>query len=104
MNRSGIRARWAGGKWTDNGQTRVGQPLSRVKDGLSKTLMISEVRTRANPLDQRGAWALPWTGSSMLAVDVHPLPVLIGRTQIRPDRTLPYTPWPLNAQRRSASE
>ncbi len=36
---------------------------------------------------------MPWTGSSLLAADVHPLPILIGRTQIRPDRTLPYTPW-----------
>jgi prepilin-type N-terminal cleavage/methylation domain-containing protein len=84
-----------GGKWDREGKRRVGQVLARVKDGLSKTIMVSEVRTRANPLDQRGAWALPWTAASLLAADVHPLPVLIGRTQIRPDRTLPYRPWPL---------
>jgi type II secretory pathway pseudopilin PulG len=84
-----------GGTWSEDGQKRLGQKLSRVKDGLSKTLMLSEVRTRANPLDQRGAWALPWTGASQLAADVHPFPVLIGRTQIRPDRTVPYAPWPL---------
>jgi hypothetical protein len=86
-----------GGKWSSTG-VRVGQRMNRVKDGLSKTLMISEVRTRANPLDQRGAWALPWTASSLLAADVHPLPVLFGRTQIRPDRTLPYRPWPLTLE------
>ncbi len=34
-----------GGKWSEDHQMRLGQPLSRVKDGLSKTLMISEVRT-----------------------------------------------------------
>jgi hypothetical protein len=83
-----------GGKWTEDGENRVGQSLNRVKDGLSKTLMISEVRTRPDPLDQRGAWALPWSGSSLLAVDVHPIPVLIGRSLIRADRVVPYNPWP----------
>jgi hypothetical protein len=28
-----------------------------------------------------------------LAFDVHPIPVVIGRSQIRSDRTLPYAPW-----------
>lgn len=42
-----------------------------ITDGESNTLMLSEVRTRDNPLDQRGAWALPWTGSTALAFDVH---------------------------------
>jgi prepilin-type N-terminal cleavage/methylation domain-containing protein/prepilin-type processing-associated H-X9-DG protein len=43
----------------------------RITDGSSKTIQLSEVRIRDNPLDQRGAWALPWTGSSLLALDVH---------------------------------
>jgi prepilin-type processing-associated H-X9-DG protein len=47
--------------------------MGSLSDGASNTLMLSEVRTRGNPLDQRGAWALPWTGSTALAVDVHPL-------------------------------
>ncbi len=42
-----------------------------IKDGTSKTLLLAEVRTRANEQDQRGAWALPWTGSSLLAFDMH---------------------------------
>jgi prepilin-type N-terminal cleavage/methylation domain-containing protein/prepilin-type processing-associated H-X9-DG protein len=42
-----------------------------IKDGTSKTLLLSEVRTRDNELDQRGAWALPWTGSTLLAFDTH---------------------------------
>ncbi len=42
-----------------------------IKDGTSKTLLLAEVRTRPNEQDQRGAWALPWTGSSLLAFDMH---------------------------------
>ncbi len=47
------------------------QRVAAIEDGLSRTLLLSEVRTRANPLDQRGAWALPWNGSSVLAFDMH---------------------------------
>lgn len=47
------------------------QPLSHVTDGTSNTLMISEVRTREDVRDARGAWALAWQGASMLAADVH---------------------------------
>lgn len=50
------------------GQTR-GQPLKRITDGLSRTLLATEVRARDNDRDQRGVWALPWVGSSLLAMD-----------------------------------
>ena len=63
-----------GGSWSKDKQRRLGQSLRKVTDGVSKTLMISEVRTRADERDQRGAWALPWTGSSLLALDVHHFP------------------------------
>jgi prepilin-type N-terminal cleavage/methylation domain-containing protein/prepilin-type processing-associated H-X9-DG protein len=43
-----------------------------LKDGSSNTFLISEVRTRANEADQRGAWALPWTGATILSFDAHP--------------------------------
>ena len=49
----------------------TGQPVAAIHDGLSNTFMISEVRTRSEQRDQRGAWALPWTGSTTLAVDRH---------------------------------
>ncbi|MCC6124331.1 MAG: DUF1559 domain-containing protein [Pirellulales bacterium] len=49
----------------------TGQEAKKVRDGLSHTLMLSEVRTRKQPQDQRGAWALPWSGSSLLAFDMH---------------------------------
>jgi prepilin-type N-terminal cleavage/methylation domain-containing protein/prepilin-type processing-associated H-X9-DG protein len=49
----------------------TGQPLKKITDGLSNTLMLSEVRVRSQEQDQRGAWALPWTGASLLAFDMH---------------------------------
>jgi hypothetical protein len=45
--------------------------------------MIAEVRQFEDELDQRGAWALPWPGASVLAMDVHHYP--------RSDRL--YEPW-----------
>jgi prepilin-type processing-associated H-X9-DG protein len=47
--------------------------MADVRDGTSQTLMLSEVRTRDNRQDQRGAWALPWCGASALAFDLHHL-------------------------------
>lgn len=43
----------------------------RVRDGMTKTAMLAEVRARDERTDQRGAWALPWCGSSVLAPDIH---------------------------------
>ena len=76
-----------GGKWVDNKERwlqsegryakldkMVGQQLTAVTDGTSRTVMLSEVRTRDEETDQRGVWALPWTGSSLLAFDMHPDP------------------------------
>ncbi len=74
-----------GGVWVQQDGKRLGQSLRKVKDGLSKTIMLSEVRTRDNPRDQRGAWALPWAGSSLLAVDMHHFPL----------SKKPYEPWRL---------
>lgn len=47
------------------------RPLQRVTDGTTNTILMSEVRTREVLVDQRGAWALGWVGSSLLAADVH---------------------------------
>ena len=46
--------------------------VKSIVDGPSHTLMLSEIRVRRHPEDQRGAWALPWNGSSLLAFDMHP--------------------------------
>ena len=48
-----------------------GQRLGKVKDGTSRTIALAEVRARINELDPRGAWALPWAGSSILSLDLH---------------------------------
>jgi len=45
--------------------------VALAEDGLSNCMMIGEVRTRANLQDQRGAWALSWTGSTLLSFDMH---------------------------------
>jgi prepilin-type N-terminal cleavage/methylation domain-containing protein len=61
------------------------QPLRMVSDGISNTLALSEIRTRDHDGDQRGAWALPWAGSSLLAFDLHPQ---------RDVRSESQQPWP----------
>ena len=50
-----------------------GQQVKCISDGTSSTIMLAEVRTREHEADQRGAWALPWNGSSLLALDMHPV-------------------------------
>jgi prepilin-type N-terminal cleavage/methylation domain-containing protein/prepilin-type processing-associated H-X9-DG protein len=45
--------------------------MASVTDGSSNTMVFSEVRKRSNPQDQRGAWALPWTGATALSMDMH---------------------------------
>jgi prepilin-type N-terminal cleavage/methylation domain-containing protein len=49
-----------------------GTSLREVIDGVSRTVAFSEVRTRDNDRDQRGAWALPWSGATLLSFDAHP--------------------------------
>jgi prepilin-type N-terminal cleavage/methylation domain-containing protein/prepilin-type processing-associated H-X9-DG protein len=49
----------------------TGQKLAKIIDGTSKTIVFSEVRTRDDLLDERGAWALPWNAATLLAPDMH---------------------------------
>ncbi|MEO0532017.1 MAG: DUF1559 domain-containing protein [Planctomycetota bacterium] len=46
-------------------------PTRRISDGLTRTLGITEVRTRDSVNDERGAWALAWAGASLLSMDMH---------------------------------
>lgn len=48
-----------------------GISMERVVDGASHTMTFAEVRTRDDELDERGSWALPWNGASLLAFDMH---------------------------------
>lgn len=52
---------------------RVGQKLSKVPDGASKTIMLAEVRTLDRDWDVRGVWSIPTSGASLLGLDWHPL-------------------------------
>ena len=54
-----------------------------ARDGLSSTLMLSEVLTREEATDQRGAWAVGWNGASQLAFDLH--------SQQQSGKYIPYT-------------
>ena len=70
-----------------------GQALRQLTDGTSSTLVFAEIRTRENSRDQRGAWALPWSGSTLLSFDFHPTPSPTGNNsgEIKADD---YVPWP----------
>lgn len=45
--------------------------IAKITDGTSNTIVLSEVRTRDNVEDVRGAWALSLAGASLLALDMH---------------------------------
>ncbi|MGD9127530.1 MAG: DUF1559 domain-containing protein, partial [Planctomycetia bacterium] len=50
-----------------------GMKASAITDGLSSTLLLSEVRTRDQESDQRGVWSLSWPAATLLSVDLHHL-------------------------------
>lgn len=75
--------------------SREGQPLRRVKDGISKTLLATEVRARDEPRDQRGAWVLPWSGTSLLALDMEHVHDVAMSDDLRDIRYVP-SPNPVN--------
>ncbi len=47
------------------------QKLARITDGTSKTLMLTEIRTRDNTADPRGVWTANLTSGTVLAYDMH---------------------------------
>ena len=49
----------------------TGQTLKSIEDGMSRTVAFTEVRTLDAEQDERGAWALPWAGASILSFDMH---------------------------------
>ena len=68
------------------------QPLSRIADGTSKTIMLAEVRTRDHEADPRGVWAAAWAGGSLLAFDMHSTAAELGAND-RSNRNSPYIPY-----------
>lgn len=67
------------------------QPLARIVDGTSKTLMLSEVRTRDNESDPRGVWSAAWTGGSIISFDLHATST---GCPANATRNMPYAPLP----------
>jgi prepilin-type processing-associated H-X9-DG protein len=76
------------------------QKLGKVVDGTSNTILLAEVRTRDNPLDERGAWALGWNASTLLSFDMHDLGTGLFGTSNTPftadSRSLGFTQPPNN--------
>jgi prepilin-type N-terminal cleavage/methylation domain-containing protein len=48
-----------------------GQSLGKIVDGTSHTIMLTEIKTRVNEPDSRGAWVGGFMGGSILAYDMH---------------------------------
>jgi hypothetical protein len=71
----------------------TGQRNADIADGTTLTIMLAEIRTREDPQDQRGAWALAWTGSSLLAFDMHPLMWSWGQASTSDGRFVPNELW-----------
>jgi prepilin-type processing-associated H-X9-DG protein len=69
-----------------------GQQMRQITDGTAKTVVFAEIRTREHPLDQRGAWALPWSGATLLSFDFHPTTMSTGSERTADD----YKPNPLS--------
>jgi prepilin-type N-terminal cleavage/methylation domain-containing protein len=55
-----------------------GQEMKRVTDGASNTLLLTEVRTRDEAADQRGAWTIAWIGTTLIGIDMHSEPLGTG--------------------------
>lgn len=50
---------------------KVGQKMTRVKDGVTKTILAAEVRALEPEWDNRGVWSMPLPTGSLLALDWH---------------------------------
>ena len=69
------------------------QPIRRLEDGVSNTLLLSEIRTRDELTDERGAWAIGWTGTSVIGADVHADTATLDKICAQPVATRPaYIP------------
>ena len=53
--------------------SKTGQKIGKVKDGVSKTILATEVRTLDREWDSRGVWSMPLPGATLLGLDWHPI-------------------------------
>ncbi|TWT87260.1 hypothetical protein Mal64_27980 [Pseudobythopirellula maris] len=66
------------------------QPLARITDGTTHTIMLTEVRTRENAGDPRGVWSAALCGGSIVSLDMHDADHPIGGNR---DRNSMYDPF-----------
>jgi prepilin-type N-terminal cleavage/methylation domain-containing protein len=71
-----------------------GQAISKIVDGTSHTIMLTEIKTRANEPDSRGAWVGGFTGGSILAYDMHGSKTTTDQTDHRGSPNYLPTPYP----------
>jgi prepilin-type N-terminal cleavage/methylation domain-containing protein len=69
------------------------QPLSRISDGTTHTLLVAEVRARDVERDPRGVWAAAWAGGSILGYDMHSKLLRDAIPGNNPKRNSPYSPF-----------
>ncbi len=67
---------------------QAGQKLSKVKDGASKTVMLSELRTLDRDFDVRGVWAAPFAGGAIIGVNFHDVNTGLSTPFYEPDPRL----------------
>jgi prepilin-type N-terminal cleavage/methylation domain-containing protein len=73
--------------------TDGGVELRRITDGTSQTIMVTEVRTRDEPMDERGTWALGWPAASAITLDLHSEQLGAGASWVsNGSRDIPYIP------------
>jgi prepilin-type N-terminal cleavage/methylation domain-containing protein len=68
----------------------VPQPLAKISDGTTNTLMLTEVRTRGHEQDPRGVWAAAFCGGSIIAFDMHSTNAPLGGLQTRNATYIPF--------------
>jgi prepilin-type N-terminal cleavage/methylation domain-containing protein/prepilin-type processing-associated H-X9-DG protein len=66
---------------------------NQITDGTSTMLVFAEIRTRDHIKDARGAWALPWSGASLLSFDFHPELSQLGIGNKNESSPAEYRPW-----------
>src|SRR5690606_33231905 len=66
------------------------QPIAKIIDGTTNTIMLAEVRTRENEQDPRGVWAAAFCGGSILSYDMHSTTAVNGGLQTRNATYIPF--------------
>src|SRR5690606_8602778 len=66
------------------------QPLAKITDGTTNTLMLTDVRAREHEQAPRGVWAAAFCGGSIIAFDMHSTTAPLGGLQTRNGTYIPF--------------